>query len=238
MCQRPIKPGDLSSRHKDVMPRTFMDFGSMTESDYICGFCRATSVQTVMRSLQRACITAKGVYNLNLDANRAWLILTPPEPPFSVVINNAKSPTSTFHYHWRTPVTLDSDMMLWNVDDTIYTIRRKRVLQAIEYAKQICAKVDGLGKKNAVMNSPFVMIQRDPTGSFAPRNGHLSMDALKLVELNPELATAADFLKSLTPGELLALAPILKGKPVDPIAPDLMTEVKVKEAKETEAETI
>jgi CRISPR type IV-associated protein Csf1 len=131
LCQRPITGGDLSAPM--ALPRTFMDHHKTARSAYVCGFCQATTQQTTMRALQRACITADGIYNLGKDESRAWFWLTPPEPPYAVVINH--STLGAFHYFWRTPVTLDNRLVQLNVDGTVYEVRRQRVQKALGYAQ-------------------------------------------------------------------------------------------------------
>lgn len=224
MCQRQILPGALSTLKK--LPGTFLDFGHLAPSDYLCGFCAAAATQSVMRELQRSVITAKGIYNLNTDDSRAWFWLTPPEPPYAVVINH--STMAAFHYFWRTPVTLDNEFVQFNLDDVVYQVRRSRIRKALEYAKVIVDKAPSLPKRKTVLKSPFVVLARDPSKKATMSNGHLSRDTLELAGLYPECKEAADYLQSLTPGELVALSPMLKQNPATPVRPELIQRIATK----------
>lgn len=237
MCARPIHQGDLSQRK--VLSRSFTDFPKLAPSDYICGYCNATARQEIMRELQRCVITEIGIYGLNTDEARSWLWTTPPKPPFAVVINH--STMAAFHYFWRTPVTLDADLITMNVDDVIYQVRRDRVMRALAYAGQLLAKAPALAKKKGVMKSPFLVLSRDPSKSARASNGRIHRDALELAEMFPECRPAVQFLQNLSPGELIALSPMVKQKPAAPVQPPLITAVSAKKTKaehliETEAE--
>lgn len=221
MCQRPIHPGDISVQKE--LPRTFVDFGHLAPSDFLCGFCSVTTHQDVMRDLQRCVITSQGIYNLNTDAARAWFWMTPPEPPFAVVINH--STMAAFHYFWRTPVTLDRAFVQMNVDGVLYQIRRDRVLKALDYAKVILDRAPVLEKRKSIMKSPFVVLSRDPTKKARGNNGHVAKDAILLAQTYPDCKEAVAFLQTMTPGELVALSPFLKQTPSDPIQPELITRI-------------
>lgn len=219
MCQRLIIEGQLVSAMD--LPKTFMDFAHLAPSDYMCGFCNATRQQSVMRELQRSVITEHGIYNLNTDASRAWFWLTPPKPPFSVAINHLT--TAAFHYFWRTPVTTDIEVIQLNVDDVIYLVRRRRILQALEYAKLLVDRAKMLEKKKGVMVTPFKRLDRAPSRSPSMDNGCLTQDAVRLAALDADCKIAFDFLSGITPGERIALSPFLKQKPADPLQPEIST---------------
>ena len=224
MCQRPIRAGALTVRKK--LKQTFFDFGHLAPSDVLCGFCAVATNQTVMRELQRCVITREGIYNMNSDDARAWFWLSPPEPPFVVVINH--NVLGAFHYFWRTPVTLDTDFIQFNVDDVLYQVRRQRVLRALQYAKLLLERVPVLEKKQKVMKSPFLVLIRSPNTKAASNHGVLHQDAITLASMFPDCAEAVAFLKTLTPGELIALSPMVKQKPAIPVKPELITAVTPK----------
>jgi len=219
MCGRPIAGGDLSMRKK--LPKTFLDFPHLRPSDWLCGFCVATTKQNTMRALQRCVITPKGVYPIGTDDARAWFWLSPPKPPFVVVINH--STTAAFHYFWRTPVTLDERLVAMNIDGVTYQVRRPLVLKALEHAAYLVEQIAKLAKKKGAMKSPFVVLSRDPSKSPRSSNGRLSPQALALAKTAPRCQEAVDFLSALSPGELIALSPMLKKKPATPIQPQLIT---------------
>lgn len=222
MCSRTIRKGDLSVSKS--LPKTFLDFPQLRPSDWICGFCAATTDQTVMRALQRCVITSEGIYPINTDDARAWLWLTPPKPPFAVVINH--STMAAFHYFWRTPVTLDDRLIQMNVDGVIYEVRRPNVLKAIEHGAYLIEQDRKLEKKKGVLKSPFIVLSRDPSKSARSSNGRISPVALTLAKTDPKSQEAVDFLASLTPGELIALSPMLKQTPATAIQPNLITSLE------------
>lgn len=215
MCRRPIEKGQPSTATKEL-PRSFTDWVHIGSSGYICGWCKATTPQAVMRHLQRSVITRNGIYNLNTDAARSWFWLTPPDPPFSVVINH--SVQATFHYFWRTPVTLDSRIVNLNLEGTVYQIKRQRVLQAIDAGKLLLDRASELQLKKDALKSAFVVMQRDPTEPSA-RNGHIHSDARKLATMYSDCNDAVRFLETLNPGEISAASSLLKQKPSVPEQP-------------------
>ena len=221
MCQRPLRMGDITSV-KDL-PRTFMDYPHMADSAYLCGYCAATTEQTVMRELQRSVITPGGIYNLNTDDARAWFWLTPPDPPYSVVINH--NVLGAFHYYWRTPVTLDNRIVFLNVDGTVYQVRRARVLKALECAKQLLDIAASTSGKRKVLKSPFVVLSRDPGAKPRSSNGRLAPEVHRLAETHPHCIPAIEYLDALGPGELIALSPMLKQTPATPTQPEIIRSI-------------
>lgn len=230
MCQRPITTGVLVQPRK--LPQSFTDYIHVASSNYICADCAVTRKQVVMRALQRSVITEKGIYNINSDAARAWFWLTPPEPPFTVIVNH--NDTATFHYYWRTPVTLDKELIQLNVDNVLHQVRRSRILQALAYVKLLIERAPLLDKKKSEMKSPFIFLIRDPNKSAASNSGILNNDAQTLASLYPDCKEAVAFLQNLTPGELIALSPLVKRKPEIPTKPELMTKLDLtKKSKKT-----
>ncbi len=222
MCARLIAVGDLSE--KKELPKTFLDFPQLRPSDWICGFCAATTDQTVMRALQRCVITTDGVYPINTDDARAWLWLTPPKPPFAVVINH--STMAAFHYFWRTPVTLDDRLITMNVDGVIYEVRRPMLLKALEHGAYLIEQDKMIDKKKGVLKSPFVVLSRDPSKSARSANGRIAPAALALAKSDPKCQEAVEFLSGLAPGELIALSPMLKQSPATPTQPNLINSLE------------
>lgn len=224
MCRRCIAPGMMSTRK--ALPKSFTDHHRCGTGDYLCGYCAVTSEQAVMRSLQRAVITPKGVYSLAKDESRAWFWMTPPPPPFAVVISNASS--GTFHFHWRTPVTLNAEVVTMNVDDVIYQVRRSRVLKGLAAAKALGERAAQStdAKTREVINTPFMKVSRDPSKSASSAHGRLRKEAYSLAQGNPSAAQAIQYLENLSPGELIALSPFLKKNPVTPVQPDLVHSLK------------
>ncbi len=217
MCQRTIKTGEISQKME--LKRTFMDFGHLAISDMLCGFCAATSNQTAMRELQRSVICEDGIYNLNTDDARAWFWLTPPPPPYAVVINH--NTMGAFHYYWRTPVTLDNRLVSVNVDGTVYQVRRPVVLRAIETATRVLHAYNSNSGKKKQLKSAFIMLARAPGSKPGAVNGHINADLRAFGVANPTHHADIEFLNTLGTGELIALSPFLKQAPAAPTQPEL-----------------
>ncbi len=93
-CGRPMRAGTPGSVWKAIS--SFTDHIRLEAGTHCCGWCDASTAQPVMRVFQNAVVTEHGVLSLSTDAARAWLWLTPPEPPFFVVVNH--NLPGTFHY--------------------------------------------------------------------------------------------------------------------------------------------
>lgn len=223
MCARPILPGDLSVKFKPS--HTFTDWLNLTPSDHLCGWCEVTTIQANMRPLQRGVITPDGVYPIGKDDNRAWFLLTPPQPPYAVVVSN-RSATSTFHLHWRTPVTLSNELVLVRVDDQVLRIRRKLLLGALAACQEVATLMHAhraATKKNAgtgAARHPFSSLDRSLSDS---RHGRLRDDALAAAAGRTDLLEP---LHRLGQGELWALATLAKANPPTPTKPELITSLK------------
>ncbi len=218
MCQRPLSAGHLSK--KKELSRSFMDFGHLAKSDFVCGYCAVTANQVAMRELQRSVICREGIYNLNTDDARAWFWLTPPTPPFAVVINH--NTMGAFHYYWRTPVTLDVRVVNMNVDGVVYQVRRSAVLEAMEIADKLLLAYNTMAGKKKELKSPFVMLARDPGSKPKSANGRLNPDLLAFANVHRQFLPDIEILDSLGTGELIALSPFLKQKPATPVQPELI----------------
>lgn len=220
MCQRHIRIGDISQSMN--LPKTFMDYHQTARTEFLCGYCQATtSSQSVMRHFQRSVITEHGIYDIGKDESRSWFWATPPEPPYAVVINH--NTLGAFHYFWRTPVTLDNRLVQLNVDGAIFEVRRERVVRAIAYAQQIVKHFSSNPPKGSreKINSPFVILSREPSVAGQNSNGHLLPIVSGLRLTNPEFNEALNFLETLGTGELVALSSTLKKNPATPVKPEI-----------------
>lgn len=232
MCSRPINKGDLAQVLKPS--KSFTDWLSLTPSRHQCGWCAVTTQQANMRPLQRAIITREGVYPVGKDDNRAWFLLTPPEPPYAVVISTGAA-TSAFHLHWRTPVTLSNDCVVVRLHDVISTIRRPVLMAALKQCEELAAielaaappkrhiKAASVQRRHA-----FVALDRNLD---APNHGRIRDSAITAARAagRDDLISA---MANLTPAELWALATLAKGNPATPTQPDLITSPAVREADE------
>lgn len=223
MCGREILPGDLSAKFKPS--QTFTDWLNLSPSEHLCGWCEVTTVQANMRPLQRAVVTPEGVYPIGKDDNRAWFLLTPPEPPYSVVVSN-RSATATFHLHWRTPVTLSNNLVLVRVDDQVLRIRRQLLLEALDVCQEVATLMHA--HRAATMKNPGNAVARHPFSSLDrsladARHGRIREDARTAAAGRPELLRV---LENLAQGELWALATLAKANKPTPTKPELITSPK------------
>lgn len=207
-------------------PISFTDHRALRGTGVVCGFCEAARDQRVMRKLQRCVVTSDGCFPIGSDDNRAWLLLDPPPPPFGVVVN-AASMTAAFHLFWRTPLTLDRDLLIVNVDNRVMPVRRKVMLEAIGWCRDLAAAVNAArtpARRRPDMKHPFRRLDRSPFGG-ADGHGVLLEEAHRLGAAG-EFAPLVRNLKSLWAGELWALATLVKSKPVTPIRPDPITSIE------------
>ena len=223
MCGKPIHEGDIATGAS--FGQSFNDFSFLRGTGYVCGHCRATTEQKVMRKLQRCVITEGGCYSLNKDEHRAWFLLNPPEPPFAVVINQSSNFLAALHMHWKTPVTTDKRVIQVNLGGAVLQLRHDIFLEAMGWCKDIAAAVNAArpkAKKKERMHHPFKVLNRDPLASGCMNNGVLLED---VNGLGAEHRPAVEKLRGLKLGELWALATMMKGKGVTPVRPDLVTSV-------------
>lgn len=220
MCSRPLATGDHAAAQE--LPRSFTDFQYLGDSGVICGHCKAVTVQSVMRSFQRSVITTEGVYPLNTDAARAWFWMTPPKPPFVVIFNHSSQ--GTFHYIWRTPVTLDTRLIYANLDGQVVQVNQPQVLKALDWTTRMSDALVAEGAKSP-LTTPFVVLSRDTYRSPGSSHANLRKDVLELAQRQPHFLPGIAFFQALGPGEWFALSSMLKQKPVPPAQPVCETTV-------------
>lgn len=210
-CGKAIHEGDLAAPFEPG--RSFTDTLKTFPSGVICGACATvTSSQPMLRNFQRVVITKEGLYPIGFDAHRAWLWLTPPEPPFAVVINH--STMGAYHYIWRTPVSMSKQLICANVDDTLVWIDRTVLIEAVNSCRELETLMKQMGVKKAqIWKSP----NREGLGDG---HGQLTASVYELAERAPQIRQKVDFLATLDAGVLIALASVIKSKPVDPVKPE------------------
>lgn len=216
-CAKRILRGDIATIFDPA--RTFTDtLQTALSAGMICGSCAAvTQSQQVLRNFQRCVITLDGVYPIGSDENRSWLWLTPPEPPFVIVINH--NILAAFHFVWRTPVTWSKKLMAANVDDAILWVNHAVLMEAVDKSHRFAQLLqESLGRK-----APASVWAAPSREGYGPGHGALAKTAQALARTNPEAAQIAKFLSGLEPGVLVALASIVKSKPATPVKPDPKT---------------
>ena len=227
-CGKPVLPGDLAVRDKDRFGPQFTDgpYLACKGSGAVCGACSAVMNAKPLRALQRAVVTANAVYPIGRDAHRTWLLLQPPEPPYVAVVSDTKQA----HLVWRTPVTMDNNLVVVRLGSRLLRIRRWLLEQAISDCQLVADAVnaardagDGQGrrKKAAVagLRHPFVALSRELSEQA---HGILRREVACEDERSPgsDVGKAVARLKRLGPGELWGLATLAKREVEAPERPE------------------
>lgn len=186
----PFKPGPyfMNTRH----------LGSF--SQVTCWRCVPLLRQAFMNDLTRCVITEDAIYDISKDSAKAWLFLTPPNPPFAVVVLAASNAT---HQVWRAPVTFDNRRIAICNGDRLFQIR-PATLQAV---------VDITERINAGRDKFIYPLITDRDYEMCAL-GLINPQALDL--LKPEEVA---LIRGLTAGERWALAFIIHPKMPKPVAP-------------------
>jgi CRISPR type IV-associated protein Csf1 len=223
-CGKAVLPGDIAVRDKDRFGPNFMDGPSLAAkgSGAVCGACSAIMNAKPLIKLQSVVVSRDGAYSISKDVNRAWFLLTPPEPPWVAVVSD----TTQAHLIWRTPVTVDNELMIVRMGARLLRIRRQRLLQAIDdcqvAANALVSQRAASGKRSASdasadLRHPFVALGRE---FDRPGQGVLRPDFIKASLGSPELLAVKRRLNELSPGELWALATLVKRKVEEPVKPE------------------
>lgn len=211
-CGRSIHPGDMAS-HADFGP-SFMDDTSLAaRSGVLCGWCAPFMRKDLLRATQKIVATRDGVYSIAKDDERAWLLLTPPDPPWVAVVSDSQQQ----HLIWRTPATLDNAVMTIRLGHRLLRIRRHILPEALaraQAAMEIFAEADKKKNASSTARHPFVFLDREMKD---PRHGAIRGDIEKRAATSADLAGHLDWLKRLTPGETWALASLAKSKTPTPM---------------------
>lgn len=222
-CGKPIQRGDIAVRDKDRFGRSFMDgpYLAARGSGAVCGACSAVMNAVPLIKMQRVVATEDGVYSIGKDAERAWFLLTPPKPPYVAVVSDTKQA----HLIWKTPPTLDENLMIVRLGQQILRIRRPRLLQAIKDCQLAADALNAEGGKKgrghpaSELRHPFIALHR---ALDHPLHGVLRTDLLRSPQAAAEtdVGAAIGRLKQLTLGETWALATLAKRKVEIPVRPE------------------
>ncbi|HEJ2342746.1 TPA: type IV CRISPR-associated protein Csf1 [Pseudomonas aeruginosa] len=205
-CAMPIKVGDQYS------PLSAGAFFSNTRdlaafSGIVCWRCVHLRSKTLLNGLSYSVITQKDVYSIAKDTDKAWLFLTPPEPPFVVV----HSSSTMQHLAWRTPVTYSKERIHVRYGDNLFCVRTKILREAMERTEAI------IGRSEMPWISPMLTDRK----AADSRHGVLNPKAEPF--MTPEDITF--FLESVGPGERWALAYISHSKRPQPVQPEPITKI-------------
>lgn len=167
----------------------------------LCSCCAAITPKHITFTTQRTLICAQGLLSIGTTEERAWMLLTPPEPPFYAMLSDA----TLQHLAWRTPPTLSVDYIKLRIGNRLLGIDRPKVFLAltacerIEAARRLFEKDKETAKIQ--VRHPFIML--DPNGrehthaQWKPK----TLQAAKAHNLQKDIT----LLDSLGYGELWAL---------------------------------
>lgn len=225
-CGVPIAKGDYCKTKalQALGADSFTSDASLAcRTNVACKWCPPCMTKEVLQKLPNTVVTKAGLFAIGKDENREWFFRTPPAPPFAAFFVTAKMA----HVAWRTPLTLDKNLITVRLNDQLLTIRHDRLMQGIEDCKRAgellaeagAQKIESAGKKHKkvifVRNHPFVSLDRE---IHSTTHGQLLPQFVALAGENSEAATIANRLSTLSKGELFALATLAKAKPVAPVA--------------------
>jgi len=194
MDGRLIATGDLCQRF--APQATFMNNAELAarSSPVISGYAAALWTAPVMVRTQQVVMTRDAVYPIRKDVHRAWLFLTPPEPPFLAVCSDSMRQ----HLIWRTPVQWSTCAFTVRVGNRLHRIRP-------QYLHDMLARFNTWGERY------ITTLDRDLSKLW---HGQLHADAP---------AEARSALMRLTTGELWALATLAKRNTPVPEQPEPIT---------------
>ena len=221
-CGKPVLTGDLAVRDKDRMGKQFTDGPSLAArgSGAVCGSCCALMNAVPLMALQNVVVTRDAAYPIRRDAHRAWFLLTPPKPPYVAVVNDTKQS----HLIWRTPPTLDNDLVIVRLGARLMRIRRPVLMQAVadcqltaDAYNELAGTLNGSRRIEGLRHA-FLSLSRDMDN---PLQGILRpLLAMSEAAKSGPAAEAIRRLQSLSPGELWALATLAKRTVETPEKPD------------------
>lgn len=188
---RPIEHGEPVIDWK--AGANFMDDAKIARTGLISGWVAPLLTKKVMSSTQAALFCAEGAFKLGRDVWRAWAFLTPPKPPYVMVLGDSKMQ----HLIWRAPVTLSNDLVRFQLGARSMMVRRRRL-------------IDAMDRLRALDGPAFQVLDRE---GLKHNHGELRSDC------PPELARV---LADLTPGEIVALAVLAKATRIEPETPPLI----------------
>jgi len=192
-----IAPGDWMDGW--IPGQNFTDDTDLAaRSGVISGWVSVFMRKPVMIKTQRCVFTTEGCYSLATDASRAWLLLTPPKPPWLAVIGDS----TLQHLVWRTPLTLDNDLMRIRLGkEAVLTIRRPFLLEALN-------RIQDERARNPEFRHGFVFLDRE------------AKDAMHGIVRRDTPEELSKFFKTLTNGEIWALAILAKANTPVPTMPE------------------
>lgn len=170
LCGYEFSKGELGHINPVRGSRTFNDAYSMrhtSDRDPVCSACLAmVSGNKFLQALSKAMATLDGLWPLAANADRAWWILDPPEPPFVMVVGTATQQ----HLYWRTPIAYSRDVFPIRVGSTVGYIRRPLLQRAVELIPTFLAAIDADRQQQPAYQK--AKKSKNPSQKFASKSSH------------------------------------------------------------------
>ena len=224
-CGQPVVKDDPVKEFPYHNDRSFMDahdLGYRADYRVSCQWCVLACTKKVMSKCSGTLFTEEGAYPLKTDDNRAWFFLTPPKPPYLVTIANTRN---TQHLVWRTPMTLDNEMISVRFGPNLYTIRHSVLIRQIDLCLEAADIItayyrDNPGRAKTKIKAiphPFVSLDRNCSDSA---HGMLRPIVGDIKKKNKRMLSIIQELQRANQGELWALATLVKTNRPEPIKPE------------------
>lgn len=186
---------------------SFTDYAALRHraSQFLCGWCAATLNGDFTQKALKSVMCDEGVFPAASNPNIAYWIFNPPKGKWIWVMGDQKQQ----HIVWRATVNTSQDVFQVMLGENNMTVRRPKALQAFDAAKRL-ASAASIGRKGAILKSPFVSLSRDLN---QPGHGAIRPDLYKLAETNESVRSDIAILRSCTPGEFWALTALLYAMP-------------------------
>ena len=207
-CARHLPAGTRARRAR--FPSTFVDWWHLrgdARRAWACLPCdHVAHDRTCLGRYRRGILARDGLWALRGANDLAWLILSPPEPPFAVWCSGAKSA----HMIWRAPVTASRDAILFLWEQTVIRIHRLTVLSAwddLQAWRELTGRPRG---------TP-VRLSRRGISDIEPGLGE-RLVSKETLGGDPRLEAIVERLSRLGTGDLIALSclSVVDGRPETP----------------------
>ena len=219
-CGGAIKRGDLVSP-LDVSAG-FSDGRRLRHTEktkpFTCQDCSPFFRKKAMMRLQKVIITESGAFPIGQGANRAWFLINPPKPPFSVLFSDAKLQ----HLVWAAPITWDQEHWFVQMGARTLPVRRKLTFKILQACEQISAAY--FAEKGKQLKSPYAEL--DPElGTI--HTGAIRDDVEKFCG-EQKLRAEIELVRSAGSGELWALNALIYKRDIA-TQPDALAHISLTE---------
>lgn len=209
MCGFPHKKGEMVAPFAPT--DSFTDYPALRgrTSKVICGWCASTWKWNVefTQSFLKTVMCKQGVFKAASNLDIAYWLTNPPEGSWIWVMGSQQRQ----HIVWKATVNTSREIFQVMLDETVMTIRRKKVFEAVDASRRLAAAAS-VGRKGAPLKIPFARLSRDLDD---PSHGGIRRDLHTKAITDPAVRADIKIIQSCTPGELWALTALMYAKPAD-----------------------